>query len=122
MEPEQEKKKSSVPAPTTMREIITSQKASGNWILQNLGSILKESIQKSLPSNLSIPINEIESLWMTAVTIVYLIKVYKDQQVNWDLVVDKARKWIRKQEKILSINSFDWEEEASKFLITQNII
>jgi len=107
-----------------MREIITAQKASGNWVLQDLSKISKETIRLRIPSNIigSTKNEEIEILWMTAIAIVYLMKVFKNQQVNWDLVVDKARKWIKKQEKKIGINvPFDWEGEASKFLSSQGI-
>jgi len=101
--------------PQTMRELIMSQKASGSWQLNAVASLSVDQIKKHL-SSLSVAINDdVLNVWMTAVVIAFLTTQFKDQQVNWDLVVDKARKWIKREEKRSGI-TVDWETEAIKFL------
>jgi len=102
-------------APQTMRDMIMSQKALGSWQLNAVGSLSLDQIKKYL-SSLSVTVSDdVQNIWMTAVVIALLTTQYKDQQVNWNLVVDKARKWIKKEEKRLGI-SIEWENSAIKFL------
>lgn len=95
------------------------QKASGSWALRAIDKITIDKIKSSYPSSsVSIAANE-ESyiVWMTAIIVSYLTSQFPDQKTNWDLVVEKARKWIRKEEKRLGATTpMDWESEATKFL------
>eukprot|EP01114_Cavostelium_apophysatum_P024203 TRINITY_DN940_c0_g1_i3.p1 TRINITY_DN940_c0_g1~~TRINITY_DN940_c0_g1_i3.p1 ORF type:complete len:876 (-),score=276.34 TRINITY_DN940_c0_g1_i3:53-2680(-) len=106
------------PAPTSMRDLIMNQKANGSWAVQAIGSISVDAIKNSYPKSVSTTNFD---LWMTAIVIAYLSTQFADQKVNWDLVVDKAKKWIKKEEKNLGGNPPDWEVEAKAFLSANGI-
>jgi len=112
---------SSVAPSESMRSIIMSQKASGCWVVGPLGQLAADVIRKST-ANVGIPVTpDIETLWMTALVIVYLVTKFEDQIVNWDMVVDKARKWMKKEEKRLGITNIDWESLASSFISKNSV-
>jgi len=43
------REESSISPPSSMREIISAQKALGNWILQSFDKISKETIHSGIP-------------------------------------------------------------------------
>jgi len=101
-----------------MKDLIMAQRANGSWNLRQIDSLSVDSIRKSFPQSISMKVDE-ESLvlWMTAIVVTYLTTQFPSQNVNWDLVVEKARKWMKKEEKRLGASSpVDWESEATNFL------
>jgi hypothetical protein len=119
--PEKNKEKSSSNV-NDITFLTEKQRANGSWPLFSLKSIDIETIRKSIPSSIKIPINEdIESIWMTSIVICYFTLYLSNQQTIWKMIVEKARKWIKKQEKKMDIKNIDWEQEADKFLKSQKI-
>lgn len=58
---------------------------------------------------------EVETVWVTAVVAAYLQKAYPRQKTNWELVVNKAGRFITKASKSLSVQ-VDFVGEAAKFV------
>jgi len=87
-----------------MRAIIMEQKAAGFWLPRNIGSIKQDEIKNTYPTSLLKNDSDSMNIWFTAVVIVYLMNVFAGEKDNWNLVVEKARKWIRKEEKKIGSN------------------
>jgi len=98
-----------------MIEIIRDQKAGGYWFPRKLALISESDIKSSLPKSINTNA-DVSNIWATAVIIVYLTRLFPNQKDNWDLVIEKARKWIKQEEKKIGV-SFDWESEATSFLL-----
>jgi len=104
-----------------MKQLIMAQKANGSWSSLSIGSLTADTILKGLPKDIVVN-DDSKALWITSIVIVYLSTQFKDLKTSWDMVVDKARKWIKKEEKKLNTkNPIDWEAEATKFLLSNNI-
>ncbi|KAJ6250172.1 von willebrand factor a domain-containing protein 5a [Anaeramoeba flamelloides] len=79
-------------------ELIDLQLASGKWELsQKLMSLLKvtkEKITQNCPENLEIEI------WTVLLVIAFIQMTYKDTKDEWELLVNKAKKWIKKNSQV----------------------
>jgi hypothetical protein len=137
-EVEAEKEQIAEPPSPEMRNIIVKQKvricvskqigsdkgyslnqASGGWTLADVGSLLgkltAEKIKAALKTLVPSASDEVETLWVTSIVAAYLQHVWPRQRTNWDLVVQKAKRWVSKQAKSLA-PSVDFEAEATKFV------
>eukprot|EP01114_Cavostelium_apophysatum_P014046 TRINITY_DN3539_c0_g1_i1.p1 TRINITY_DN3539_c0_g1~~TRINITY_DN3539_c0_g1_i1.p1 ORF type:complete len:886 (+),score=216.32 TRINITY_DN3539_c0_g1_i1:162-2819(+) len=101
------------PAPTSMSDLIMNQKANGSWAIQAIGSIPVDAIKNAYPKSVSTTNLD---LWMTAIVVVYLATHFPEEKVNWELVADKAKKWIDKEAKNLAGTAIQWHVEAKAFL------
>jgi hypothetical protein len=63
---------------------------------------------------------DVESLWATAVLAALLQTRFADQKTNWELVVQKAIKFINRQKKNVKLTAatqeIDWLQLATAFL------
>ncbi|KAJ5074677.1 von willebrand factor a domain-containing protein 5a [Anaeramoeba ignava] len=83
---------------SVVESIIYLQKANGSWDLtEELSSQISlstEKIRKEIPENIS------ENVWITAIVVFYLETKHSSVQDEWFLVVEKARKWLKKNSSI----------------------
>ena len=88
----------SSPAKPTLPQIINLQMASGAWQLTTqLAGLLGSDIDV-LKSACPVPCEgDIQSLWATALVLVFLRKKMSDSQDEWELVAMKAENWLKKQ-------------------------
>ena len=88
----------SSPAKPTLPQIINLQMASGAWQLTiQLAGLLGSDIDV-LKSACPVPCEgDIQSLWATALVLVFLRKKMSDSQDEWELVAMKAENWLKKQ-------------------------
>jgi len=116
---------SSSSLPQQMREIIMKQKANGSWAwtdVPSLCAINLDKLSKAIPTgSLEGDVDqEVELVWGTAVVAAFLTVTFADQQVNWDLVVKKAKKFIARQKKTIKTKQeLDWFALALAF-VTSN--
>ena len=105
--------------PKEMKNIIMKQKASGEWSADDvdglLGKITEEKMKAAMEKVLSGKSGDVFGLWVTAVVMSYLKKVFKNQETNWSQVVKKAGRFIAKQKKGLNVD-VDVVAEAEKFV------
>ena len=88
----------SSPTKPTLPQVINLQMASGAWQLTaQLAGILGSTIDE-LKSACPVPCEgDIQSLWATALVLVFLRKKMSDFQDEWELVAMKAENWQKKQ-------------------------
>jgi len=59
----------------------------------------------------------VEAIFITAIICKYFANVFGSQKTLWELVVKKAKTWIKKESEAHSIStSIDWDVAAQKFL------
>ena len=85
-------------AKPTLPQIINLQMASGAWQLTTQLAGLLGSTIDVLKSACPVPCEgDIQSLWATALVLVFLKKKMSDSQDEWELVAMKAENWLKKQ-------------------------
>lgn len=121
---------SSSPAETdAVRNLIKCQSANGSFNLNALQNALPkvtiDNIRQML-KDLKLPVNEkTELIAITVTTTLIFALKYAAQKTLWDLVVTKAKTWVKKELAKENINSPDivtnLEEAAKKLLATHGI-
>jgi len=111
-----------VEAADAMKELIKKQEASGKWSVEDvfscIGAKSADAIRGGFPNSLGVQINgQLEEIWATALAVAYLITKFADKQIQWELVVEKAKKWISRQSKLANVQ-VDWYKEAELFIST----
>jgi len=101
------------------------QKFSGYWTPEGLCSVINafssDKLRKGIPSIISVT-TDVENYFTTVIVVVYFTLGFAAFQDSWEMVVKKANKWMRGEEKKLKIDSAEWEAIAKKFLQDAGII
>eukprot|EP01133_Synstelium_polycarpum_P016972 gene16972-20196_t len=71
-----------------LMDLIRAQKANGSWVASSITLTVAPA-----PSAL----DALADVWTTLVVIAYLSKKFADKSAQWDLVVQKATKWVKSQ-------------------------
>ena len=77
-----------------VQNLIRQQKADGCFkfgnIFQDILKLNQEEIKQKCPTNIKF------DDWLTAIAIFLLTKKFADEKVLWELIVDKAKKYLKK--------------------------
>ena len=88
----------SSPSKPTLPQVINLQMASGAWELTpQLAGLLGSSIdvlKSACPVSCE---GGVQSVWATALVLVFLVKKMSESQDEWELVAMKAENWLKKQ-------------------------
>ena len=88
----------SSPSKPTLPQVINLQMASGAWELTpQLAGLLGSSIdvlKSACPVSCE---GGVQSMWATALVLVFLVKKMSESQDEWELVAMKAENWLKKQ-------------------------
>ena len=88
----------SSPSKPTLPQVINLQMASGAWELTpQLAGLLGSSIdvlKSACPVSCE---GGVQSVWATALVLVFLVKKMSESQDEWELVAMKAESWLKKQ-------------------------
>lgn len=80
--------------------VISLQKASGSWNLTDqlvaLCSTSRDDLIKGCPKEIAVTTAEGKLLWATALALVLLLGKYVDQKDEWEMIVEKGTKWLKK--------------------------
>jgi len=97
-----------------MKGLFITQSFNGSWNLTAVSealSVTTDVIKKAIP-DASKP--ELETVWATFVAIAFLELLCVENKVKWDLIVQKAKRWLKKQ-------GVSWELQAIQFIKTAGI-
>lgn len=86
-------------APSKLPEILMEQKANGSWpdtTLRLCEPLKLPAVTAALPSILSGKPEPVV-VWITMVICCYIKSKFPDKKLEWNLIVNKATKWIEKQ-------------------------
>eukprot|EP01090_Pellita_catalonica_P012425 TRINITY_DN2697_c0_g1_i1.p1 TRINITY_DN2697_c0_g1~~TRINITY_DN2697_c0_g1_i1.p1 ORF type:complete len:872 (-),score=214.61 TRINITY_DN2697_c0_g1_i1:89-2704(-) len=114
---EAEKRKQEALPSAELTAIILKQKANGTWIPNDVISLLAgfslEKVKQGMPTTDSAVNADIEALWFTAVVASFLKLKFPLNSTNWQQVYNKAKRYIAKTKKKLSITpDIDWLAKA----------
>ena len=80
--------------------LISLQKASGAWDLTDqlvsLCSSSRDALIKGCPAEIAVNKAEGKLLWATALALVLLMGKFLDQKDEWEMIAEKAKKWMKK--------------------------
>eukprot|EP01107_Rhizomastix_libera_P018469 TRINITY_DN95_c0_g1_i1.p1 TRINITY_DN95_c0_g1~~TRINITY_DN95_c0_g1_i1.p1 ORF type:complete len:981 (+),score=353.03 TRINITY_DN95_c0_g1_i1:45-2987(+) len=94
----QEEMKRAAPAPSSgdLKTIIFAQLPNGSWNASSVPSSVSQHVS-SPPSWLAVSADaQVASAWATALVIAILVKNFSAKKDEWELVVNKAKKWLKK--------------------------
>jgi len=97
-----------------VKGLIITQSFNGCWNLTAVSealSVTTDVLKKAIP-DASKP--ELETVWATFVAIAFLELLCVENKVKWDLIAQKAKRWLKKQ-------GVSWEEQAIQFIKTAGI-
>ena len=95
-----------------MVTLISKQNANGSWNLGDLEGVKVEEVKEGMKE-----LGVSEDVWMTALCIVLLMNKFKSEKFGWEMVVEKARKWLKKQGASASL-----EDVALKFVTEKGLL
>ena len=80
--------------------VISLQKASGSWDLTDqlvsLCGTSRDALIKGCPKEIAVDTGEGKLLWATALALVLLMGKFLDQKDEWEMIAEKATKWMKK--------------------------
>eukprot|EP01114_Cavostelium_apophysatum_P011558 TRINITY_DN2587_c0_g1_i1.p1 TRINITY_DN2587_c0_g1~~TRINITY_DN2587_c0_g1_i1.p1 ORF type:complete len:806 (-),score=163.68 TRINITY_DN2587_c0_g1_i1:1733-4150(-) len=95
---------------------ILTQKANGSWTPGSNEVVVSTKLEEAYPKSAPIKADPRSlTVWATAIMIAFITTRFPDKSLIWALVVDKARKWLRKEIEQLG-SSFEWEKEAAEYV------
>lgn len=98
--------------------IIKQATASGSFPLAALTAVLPsaniQAVRASLPQGASGA--QAEAVFITAIICAVFALLYPDKKINWDLVAQKARKWIKKEAAATGVVAEAYEAAAQSFV------
>ena len=100
-----------------MNDVIKAQRANGSWDIRHIEWMTTISLDK-IKSGLSAKssdTNLLETCWATCLVIAMLEEQYSNQKNEWNLVEQKARKYVKRSLVSMKVND-DLFEEAKKFV------
>jgi hypothetical protein len=114
--------------PSDARSLLTSQEFGGNWTIENVTKYLKTSKNNLIDGltkqlGISSPSDSETHLWVVVIVIVYFQKGFPNSGVLYNMVLDKARRFIAKEKK--NAASFDmdkWQTSAEQTLKSLKIL
>eukprot|EP00090_Calanus_glacialis_P038770 TRINITY_DN6757_c0_g1_i1.p1 TRINITY_DN6757_c0_g1~~TRINITY_DN6757_c0_g1_i1.p1 ORF type:complete len:929 (+),score=240.22 TRINITY_DN6757_c0_g1_i1:18-2804(+) len=95
--------KSSSSSPSDVVRLTMDQAANGSFLpKESIASIVGVELKTVLDAGTAISSNAMFStIWMTLVVVTFLTEKCQDEKDVWELVVEKAQKWLQKQDTVL---------------------
>jgi len=97
-----------------MKGLIITQNFNGSWNLAAVSeglSVSVDVIKKAIPDATK---PEMETVWATFVAVAFLELLCLYYKVKWELIAEKAKRWLKKQ-------GVSWQVQASQFIKSAGI-